>query len=294
MIDDYSTGLLAFARAVEAGSFTGAARQLGATPSAVSRAVARLERRLDAVLLKRSTRSLSLTPEGRAFHEEVAPALNALREAEGAVGGSRTPEGVVRLSASIDLGRMLIATWANDIAHELPRIALELNVTDRLVDLRREAIDLAVRVGTPPPPSFGAEVIGEIGYAVVASPAYLAERGRPEAPADLAGHGCLQYLTVEGRTLPWSFAGEDVTTTGTFATDDGGALRMAALSGGGIGYLLRFAVAADLAEGSLVELLAEVPKASLPVMVFHPFGARPPSRVRAVLAFLRSRLQPTE
>ena len=287
---DYWTGLCAFANMVREGSFTAAARRLGMSPSAAGRAVTRLEERLGATLVKRSTRALVLTSEGREFFEQVAPALDALQEAEGLIGSPRVPSGTVRVSASIDLGRTLVASWADAFAREHPDLKLELNVTDRLVDLRREGVDVAVRLGSAPPVGVVGETVGAIGYALVAAPAYLASRGHPRTPADLAGHACLQYWTIEGAPLRWTLDGDEYAVTGPFATDDGGALLAAALGGAGIAYMLRFAVEQALADGRLVELLATTRKAELPVSMAHPFGARPPRRVQAVLNFLRERL----
>jgi DNA-binding transcriptional LysR family regulator len=287
---EYWTGLLAFVRTAENGSFTAASRQLGLTPSSVGRAVTRLEQRLGAKLIKRSTRALTLTSQGRQFLEQVAPALDVLTEAEATLGSRRPARGIVRVSASIDLGRTLVATWSADFAREHPGLALELNVTDRLVDLRREGVDVAIRLGSLPPLGVTGEQIGTIGYALVAAPAYLAACETPQTPEDLHAHRCLQYLAIDGAPLKWTFAGSELATAGPFSTDDGGALLSAVLGGAGVAYMLRFAVHAALADGRLIELLPEVPKAELPVSLSHPFGLHPPARVRTVLAFLRSRI----
>lgn len=287
------TGLVAFARSVEDGSFTAAGRRLGATPSAVSPAVARLEARLGVALVKRSTRSLVLTPEGRAYFELISPALATLAAAEGAVGDAEA-RGVVRLSVPIDFGRGVLAAAASRFVARYPAVVLELNVTDRLVDVRREDIDVALRIGSPPPPGLGSVQLGTIGYAVVASPDYLARRGVPRTPANLAEHACLQYLTLEGRPLPWRLDGVDIATSGPLATDDGGALRTAALAGAGIAHLFRLAVAHDVASGHLVELFPDAETAELPVAAFHPFGRFLPNRVLATLTFLQEELERLE
>lgn len=287
---EYWSGLLAFVRTASAGSFTAAGRQLGMSPSAVGRAVSRLEGRLGATLIKRSTRVLALTPEGQAFLEQVSPALDALREAEGAVGSARVATGTVRISASIDLGRMLVASWTQTLADQYPELTLELNVTDKLVDLRREGIDIAIRLGSLPPLGVVGETVGTAGYAVVCAPEYVARHGSPKTPAELSSHACLQYLTVAGVPFKWTFEGREMTTAGQFVTDDGGALLTAALAGAGIAYMLRFAVLSALADSRLVELLPNVPKAKLPISLAHPFGARPPGRVQVVLTFLQAQL----
>jgi DNA-binding transcriptional LysR family regulator len=289
-VADYIAFLLAFQRAAEEGSFTAAARGLGLTPSAVSRAVTQLERRLGARLFARSTRALELTAEGRAFLGRIGPAIAALREAEGVLGRAGPVSGTVRVSASVDLARNLVALWAGRLARDHPGLRLELNVTDRLVDLRREGVDITLRIGSAPPSSLAGEGLGTIGYALVAAPAYLDRRGRPLRSADLTEHDCLDYLTNEGVPLPWVLAGEAIAVRGPFATDDAGALLAAALSGAGIAYMLRFAVAARLENGELEEVLHGAATPRLPVAMAHPYGTQPPARVAAMLAFLRAHL----
>jgi DNA-binding transcriptional LysR family regulator len=289
-LGDYWSGLVAFVRTAETGSFTAAAQDLGASPSAIGRAVTRLERRLGARLFKRSTRALVLTDEGRLLFDRARPAMATLREAEGLVGPGAAPVGIVRVSASVDLSRQLIGGWMRAFAAEHPGISLELNATDRLVDLRRDGVDVAVRVGSLPPAGVTGERIGTIGYAVVAAPGYLEARGTPGTPADLAGHACLRYLTNDGVPLRWTFAGRGWATDGPLATDDAGTLLAAALAGAGIAYMLRFAVADALDRGDLREIMPDIPKAELPVSIAHPFGPHPPARVRAVLRFLHARL----
>jgi len=290
---DYWSGLLTFARVVEHGSFVGAARAAGMTPSAVSKAVSRLEQRLGVRLVKRSTRKLGLTQDGVAFYERISPALKTLDEAEDHVQTARAPHGLLRVTAPIDLGRTLIASWIGSFAGEYPQLRVELNVTDRLVDLTREGYDLAIRMGVPEDSRLTMRSLGRIHYAVVASPAYVDGHGRPETPSRLQEHACLRFLTVAGQPMPWAFDGWDpVWPEGPLDTDDGGALRMAALHGAGIAYLIRFAVEQDIANGSLIELLPDLQKPGIQVYAIHAFRDKLPARARVFLEFLHARLSP--
>ena len=142
-----TAGLLAFVRTVDAGSFAGAARLTGASPSAVSKSVARLEQRLGVRLLQRSTRTLKPTSEGAAYYEHVAAHLRAIEEAEDVVQVPGNVRGVLRVTAPTTFGRPLISAWAGSFLQTYPDIKLDLSVTDRRVDLIREGIDLAVRIG---------------------------------------------------------------------------------------------------------------------------------------------------
>src|SRR6266849_3990444 len=137
-----TTGLVAFVRTVDAGSFSAASRLIGSSQSAVSKSVARLEHRLGVRLIQRSTRTLSLTTEGQAYYERVAPLLRAIEDAEDVVQAASEAKGLLRVSAPQEFGRMLIATWAPEFLARHPGVKLELNVTDRNVDVIREGYDL--------------------------------------------------------------------------------------------------------------------------------------------------------
>src|ERR1700722_14551163 len=142
-----TTGLVAFVRTVDAGSFSAASRLIGSTQSAVSKSVARLERRLGVQLIQRSTRTLKLTAEGQAYYERVKPLLQSIEDAEDVVQVASEAKGLLRVSAPQEFGRVLIARWAPEFLARHPGVKLELNVTDRIVDIIREGYDLAVRMG---------------------------------------------------------------------------------------------------------------------------------------------------
>jgi len=174
-----TAGLLAFVRTVDAGSFAGAARLIGASPSAVSKSVARLEQRLGVRLLQRSTRTLSPTSEGAAYYEQVAAHLRAIEEAEDIVQVPGNVRGVLRVTVPTTFGRPLISAWAGSFLDRYPDIKLDLSVTDRRIDLIREGFDIAVRIGELEDTTLIGRSLGVLHYVLGASPKYLQRRGIP-------------------------------------------------------------------------------------------------------------------
>ncbi|MEI9986913.1 MAG: LysR family transcriptional regulator [Aliidongia sp.] len=185
-----TAGLVAFVRTVDAGSFASAARLIGASPSAVSKSVARLEQRLGVRLLQRSTRTLSPTAEGAAYYDRVAPHLRAIEEAEDIVQVPGNVRGLLRVTVPTTFGRPLIAAWAGSFLGRYPDIKLELSVTDRLVDLIRESFDIAVRIGEQQDTNLMGRSVGELHYVLAASPKYLERRGTPKSIDELKQHAC--------------------------------------------------------------------------------------------------------
>ena len=279
-------GLVAFVRTIDTGSFASAARLIGASPSAVSKSVARLEERLGVRLLQRSTRTLSPTAEGAAYYDRVAPHLRAIEEADDIVQIPRNVRGLLRISVVSTLGRPLIAAWAGSFLERYPDIKLELSVTDRRVDLIRESFDIAVRIGELQDTSLIGRSLGVLRYVLAASPRYLDRRGMPRSIDDLKQHACLRYLRA-GRPLPFTFAdGTRIVPEGPFDTDDAQYLIEAALEGAGITRFMRLAIQDDLANGRLHIVLPEIPMVTEPIHVLHPFGRQLPLRVRLFIDFL--------
>jgi DNA-binding transcriptional LysR family regulator len=289
-----TTGLVAFVRTVDAGSFSAASRLIGSSQSAVSKSVARLERRLGVRLIQRSTRTLSLTAEGQAYYERVAPLLRSIDEAEDVAHGASQAKGLLRVSAPQEFGRILIAGWAPEFFARHPGVKLELNITDRNVDIIREGYDLAFRMGTLRDTELISRKLASLRWILVASPAYIKRRGRPKTIEDLSSHSCLRYLTA-GRPWPFAFAnGASVVPVGPFDTDDSGSIRQAALGSAGIAYQLRMTVTDLLADGRLVEVLPDVAMPTLPAYVLHAFGRQLPVRARLFVDFIVEKLSGTD
>ena len=281
-----TAGLVAFVRTVDAGSFASAARLIGASPSAVSKSVARLEQRLGVRLLQRSTRTLSPTAEGAAYYERVAPHLRAIEEAEDIVQVPENVRGLLRVTAPTTFGRPLIAAWAHSFLKRYPDIKLDLSVTDRRVDLIRESFDIALRIGELQDTNLVGRSLGVLRYVLAASPQYLERRGTPKSVDDLKQHACLRYL-LAGRPVPFTFAdGTRIVPEGPFDTDDAQYLIEAAVEGAGITQFMRLAIEADLAAGRLRIVLPESPMFTTPVFVLHPFGRQLPLRARLFIDFL--------
>jgi len=282
-----TAGLVAFVRTVDAGSFSAASRAIGSSQSAVSKSVARLEQRLGVRLIQRSTRTLSLTSEGQAYYERVAPLLRAIDDAEDVVQVAATARGRLRVTAPQEFGRVLIAAWADEFLERHPGLKLELGITDRFVDIISEGFDVAVRMGTLTDSELVSRKITELRWSMVAAPLYVERHGLPESLDDLhASHTCLRYV-VGGRAWPIRLAdGTPIARDGRFDSDDGGALRQAAVNAAGVAYLLRVTVAEDLAAGRLVEVLPHIAMSRLPVYALHAFGRQLPLRARLFIEFL--------
>ena len=285
-----TTGLLAFVRAVEAGSFSAAARLAGTTPSAVSKNVERLEKRLGVKLFLRSTRSLSLTVDGTAYYERVAPLLRALDDADEALEGAGRASGLLRVSIPAILGPALVDALTRDFVARYPEIKLEISITDRHVDLVREGFDVALRTGRVADSDWIVRPLGSLPLVLVASPAYLGRAGQPQSIEQLGQAAHIRYM-LGARAYPISFAnGESLTPAGVLDTDSGQAMRSAALNHMGIAQLLRFAVEADLQAGRLVEVMPDHPLALVPAQALHAFGRVPPLRVRLFTDFVAENL----
>jgi DNA-binding transcriptional LysR family regulator len=281
-----TAGLVAFVRTVDAGSFASAARLIGASPSAVSKSVARLEQRLGVRLLQRSTRTLGPTAEGAAYYERVAPHLRAIEEADDIVQVPENVRGLLRVTVPSTLGRPLIAAWAGSFLERYPDLKLELSVTDRRVDVIRESFDIAVRIGELQDTSLIGRALGVLQYVLAASPQYLDRRGTPRSIDDLKQHACLRYLRA-GRPLPFTFAdGTRIVPEGPFDTDDAQYLIDAALAGAGITRFMLMAIQDDVLNGRLRIVLPAIPMVAEPVYVLHPFGRQLPLRVRLFIDFL--------
>ncbi|WP_213993251.1 LysR family transcriptional regulator [Sodalis sp. dw_96] len=285
-IMEKTTGLVAFVRTVQNGSFASASRIIGASPSAVSKSVARLEQRLGVRLLQRSTRTLRLTVEGTDYFERVAPLLQAIEEAENRVQSTDIPQGLIRVSVPVLVGRVLMAQWVAKFILLYPRLKFDLDVTDRNVDIIREGFDLALRIGTLQDSGLNARFLGHTDHILAASPKYLMRRGTPLTVDDLQHHDCLRFL-IAGRPFPYAFAdGSSIIPDGPLDTSDGATLRQAAIEGAGIIQIPRFAIADDIAAGTLIQVLSGFPMLISPIHALHPFGRQLPVRARLFVDFL--------
>lgn len=292
-----STEMEVFVRVVETGGLSAAARALRITPSAVSKLIARLEARLGARLLNRSTRKLQLTPEGAAFYARSVQVLADIDEAEREVTAGAAPRGRVRVNSVVDLGRNLLLPLVPDFLAKHPDVTLDLVLTDQVVDLLNERADVAIRVGNLQSSSLMARKLGESRAVVVASPDYLARRGIPMTLQDLTQHDQLDFNFTRS-VRNWPFLGPDGEVTylpGVAAVQvgDGESLRKLALAGAGLARMSAFSAARDITAGRLVPVLeAFNPGDVLEVhVVFLGQGGHLPARVRAFIDFLVENLR---
>lgn len=290
-LDDL-VSLALFARVVEAGSFTAAARAVGLSKSAVSARVARLEDRLGARLLHRTTRRLSLSQAGAALYERAARMVAAANDAaELAEGASREPRGRLRISAPVTLAQMFLGPVLAEFLRAQPSVQIDLDASDRMVDLVAEGFDLAVRIANLRDSSLVARKLATDRLVVVGSPSYLARAGTPRSVADLAQHNCLRYAQVSG-SAEWGFRGFErvrQVVEGNLVVSDGTVLREAAAAGLGLAVLPAFMVAAELASRRLVPVLEELPRREIGIFAVYPHRRNVPAKVRAFVDFLVAR-----
>lgn len=289
-----------FVAVAGAGSFAGAARRLGLSAAMVGRRVRALEDRHGARLVERTTRALRLTETGQAFLAralEVVEAVEALDDLTAPEGGRVA--GRVRLTGPATLGASRLAAIVAAACARHPGLSVELALSDRPADLVAEGFDLAVRIGRLAPSGLIARRVGTYRFAVCAAPAHLARHGTPATPQGLAGAACILNLNLQPRTR-WPFAGagagEDgqpfaVEVRGRLEMDSDAALRAAALAGAGLVYVPRDLVAADLASGALVEVLAGWRTLELPIHAVHPSRRLLPRRVSAMVEALAEGLR---
>jgi DNA-binding transcriptional LysR family regulator len=284
--------VLAFVRVAETGSFARAAERMGLSKPAVSRRVARLEERLGARLLTRSARGAQPTEIGQAYQARAAAILGDLEAAEEVVAAAVTQiAGPIRLTAPLSFGVGYLAPALADFAVANPRVELDIEFEDRTVDLAAGGYDLAVRIGRLADSALVARRIAPVRKCVVASPAYLVARGRPQRPADLAGHAILLYaheqwrFRIDGR---W----ETVRMAPVLRSNNGDMLLAAARAGLGLCLLPSFIAAPALEEGRVEVVLADFPAEEGALHAVMPPGRAVTARVRALVDFLVARFGP--
>ncbi|MES2128388.1 MAG: LysR family transcriptional regulator [Pseudomonadota bacterium] len=248
-----------FVQVVDHGSFSAAARALGLTTSAVSRHVTRLEAHMGGRLLQRTTRSLSLTELGRHVHTGSTRMIASAREVLSLAGSySERPSGVIRVTAPIVFGQMWLAPRLPRFLDQYPEVDVHLTLSDRTVDLIDEGEDLAIRISREPAPGLAARRLRGLGYMLVASNAYLEQRGMPAQPQDLAGHRCICLHHSEiGPQWSLERGAESVTVTvpNRLSINNSAAVLAAVQAGGGIGLVSDFVAASAIAEGRVQQVL---------------------------------------
>ena len=284
--------LIAFAQTARRGSFAAAARDLGGTPSTVAKSVARLEASLGVRLFHRTTRQVSLTPDGERLFRRCERVLAEFDDLQADAAGTRQAVGgTLRLDAPITYGRKVLMPVLAELLRLHPGLRLDLRLQDGYADLIRDGLDAAVRVGELQDSRLVARRFDEQVLVLVASPAYLAARGRPERLDQLAGHAAVVFrLPSTGRQRPWQFRSgrQQVSLLPEPAVEvnDGEGMVAAAVQGLGLAQLPDNIVADSLVRGELVEVLAPFRPAVMPISLVVPTSRLQPPRVRVLMEAL--------
>ncbi|NQU69676.1 MAG: LysR family transcriptional regulator [Rhodospirillales bacterium] len=291
---DTIAGIRLFNRVVEDGSFSAAGRRLGLAPSSVSRQISALEKSLDARLLNRTTRKVSLTEAGAIYYQRTRRILTEIEEANEAVGVMRTaPQGTLKLSVPVVFGQRYIVPDMPEFLALYPEVSIELNVSDNYVDLIEEGADLAIRVGGGTQLSFVARKLATMHRLLCASPAYLEAHGEPAHPDDLVTHNCLSYSHRPGQVI-WRFADDqgsyETRIDGNFSANNASSIAAAAIAGMGLALLPVWMVGREIQDGQLKAVLpgyrAEIADFANEVFAVYPHARHLSAKVRAYIDFI--------
>jgi DNA-binding transcriptional LysR family regulator len=284
-----------FQRVAERGSFAGAAGDVGLSPSAVAKLITRLEQRLGVRLINRTTRHLALTAEGEIYLDRVREILSAIEGAESEIASARAlPRGHLRVHSFPVVAAHYLAPALPEFLARYPRITFDFMVTNRVVDLVGENVDVSLRIGPLEDSGLVSRKIVDLRRVVCASPSYLAQHGRPAEPADLARHACL-ILSRNPGSASWPFRVNgkltQIDVKGPISADSAGTLLELAINGAGIVRLSEHVVARSIHDGLLQLLLQDVQDAEIyPLYALLPPGRHQAPKVKAFIDFLIERL----
>lgn len=291
---DRLAAIQVFAQVVESGSFAKAADRLGLSTSAASRQVAELETHLQTRLLNRTTRRVSLTESGQQFYERAVQLMTDLAEAEQeASSAAVVPRGTIRLTTSVNFGVRHVAPAIAEFLDRYPDVGFDVSLSDRVVDLVEEGLDLAIRIGPPGADNLVARKLGETRMVPCASPDYLAKHKAPKTPEDLAHHNCFTYEYVSPRHV-WRFrdrsgAERAVRVAGRLHSNNGDLLAEVAARGAGIVFEPAFIVGPEVRAGRLVPLLQDFEPLPVPIYALYPSRKHLSAKVRRFVEFLIER-----
>jgi len=291
---DRAREMAVFSAVAASGSFSAAGRDLDLTPSAVSRTIDRIEARLGVRLMLRTTRTLTLTPEGQAYLGAARRILSDLDDAEQAIADQGAPRGRLRVSASLSHGRLCVVPLLGAFVARYPHILVDINLSDAVVDIAAGQADVGIRFGPLADSGLTARKIGVTGRMIVASPDYLARRGTPTIPEDLHDHNCLNFNFRRAEPV-WPFVrdGQEfaLSVKGNVEANNGETLGQLAVDGVGVTRVGAFSVVEDVAAGRLVPLLEDFnPGDEERIHAVFVGGANTPARVRVFVDFLAEQL----
>ncbi|MEL6554871.1 MAG: LysR family transcriptional regulator [Cyanobacteria bacterium J06621_11] len=290
---DKIDGIRSFVRVVETGSFSAVAKELGTTQPTVSKQIAALEKYLDAQLLTRSTRKLTLTEAGDRFYTQAQNVLEALTQAEASVGRRQQPSGVLRVNCPVSFGQLQVMPRLKGFLDRYPDIQLKLSMNDRFVDLVETGVDLAIRIGTVQATDLKVQRIGLTRRVAIASTQYLEQHPEPKTPADLADHNCIVYQPSGSE---WHFIDKTkqgktektvrVKVGGNFQVDNSVAIREAVLSGVGIGLTPVWLFGDLMRSPDLQVLLKDYQPQPLPIQIVYRRGRFIAAKTKCFIDYL--------
>ncbi|MFZ6677773.1 LysR substrate-binding domain-containing protein [Undibacterium sp. Tian12W] len=296
-MDSRSGEMLVFVKVVQTGSFSATAQLLSLSPSAVSKVVTRIEERLGVLLFQRSTRQMALTTEGREFYDSCVRILDDIDEAEQGISQRAVSiRGLLRVNVSLPFGTHYVVPLLPEFSKRYPEIAVDISLTDTKIDLSRESVDVAIRMGPLNDGNFRARSLGRSKRVVVAAPSYLSRNGTPGIPADLAKHSCLNF-NFRRSLDEWPFIIDShpiqLAVKGGIMTNNGETMRQLTLEGMGVSRLGMFHVYEDIKSGRLIELLADYNAGDVEdINIIFSSQRHLPARVRAFIDFFVEKLSP--
>ncbi|SNS18048.1 transcriptional regulator, LysR family [Noviherbaspirillum humi] len=295
MKSDIASELSFFVLLARKGSLSAVARELDITPPAATKRLAQMERRLGVRLVNRTTRRISLTDEGERYLAQAGAILAAIREMEESVSGGRDePRGLLRVNATLGFGRTTIAPLVSGFARRYPEVEVQLQLTDRPINLVEEAFDLGIRFGELPDTRLTARRIMSNRRFLCAAPSYLRRHGEPQTPADLADHCCILHRQNDEAHGVWRLTrnrrSHSVKVSGMLSSNDGDVVLGWALEGHGILLRSEWDAAKYLQTGRLQVVLKDYQPAPADLFVYYPSRQHLPAKVRVFIDFLASQL----
>jgi DNA-binding transcriptional LysR family regulator len=289
-----------YAKTIEAGSFSELGRRLHMAPSSISRQINTLEEDLGVRLLQRTTRKISLTEAGQIYYERVSKILSDLDEAQQAISQLQAqPKGILRINAAIPFGERKLVPIIPEFLAQYPEVKVDLTLEDHAIDLVKERVDLAIRIGKLDDSSIVARKLADNKFVVCGSKQYFTKHGRPRVPEELSQHNCLINRNVYNSNT-WQFhknqSSKNITVTGNFQTNTGGAVYRATLSHLGIAVLPTWFVGENVKQGFLQTVLEDY-EVTLPaltqsgVYALYPAGQYLPPKVRVFIDYLTEKLE---
>ena len=280
-----------FVRVVELGSLSAAGRDMRLSAAVVSNRIARLEKDVGTRLLNRTTRHVSLTEEGSSYYDHCVVILNELEQAESAITSvNAEPRGPIKITAPTVFGRLHVAPHVPRFLDRHPQMQVRLHLTDALVDLVQERVDLAIRIAELTDSTSIVRTLAPNRRLIVASPDYLEKHPAPKQPEDLLDHNCLLLRFPGSKQFRWTLQGRDGPVTlrvsGNMDSNSGEALRDWCLAGHGLALKSLWEIVDDLNEGRLVPVLTDCPPPSHAIYAMYPHSQHVPPRVRAFIDFL--------